>query len=161
MSYIKKTLTDNEQILLLKKNHWVFWFWPVFRLSLPFFLIICALVFWNGLSPFAVSLTVVFVLILLGRLLILLIQHISTENAATNKRVIFKTGFIRTNTDELRHEHIENIQIEQSLIGRILGYGNMEFRGTGGSPVVFQTIADPVSTKKQIESIIYNSQDRP
>ncbi len=161
MSYIKKTLTDNEQILLLKKNHWVFWFWPVFRLSLPFFLIICALVFWNGLSPFAVSLTVVFVLVLLGRLLILLIQHISTENAATNKRVIFKTGFIRTNTDELRHEHIENIQIEQSLIGRILGYGNMEFRGTGGSPVVFQTIADPVSTKKQIESIIYNSQDRP
>ena len=163
MSYIKKTLTDNEHILLLKKNHWVFWFWPLFRLSMPFVLIIGAFLFWKGLSPFAIALTVVFAIILLGRLFILLIQHISTENAATNKRVIFKTGFIRTNTDELRNENIENIQIEQSLIGRILGYGNLEFRGTGGSPVVFQTIANPIATKKQIESIIYKSrkQDRP
>ena len=81
----------------------------------------------------------------------------STENVATNKRVIFKIGFIRSDTDELRNENIENIQIKQSIIGRILGYGDLEFRGTGGSPVVFKTIPDPISVKKEIEHVIYGS----
>ena len=158
MSYIKKTLTEDEKIIILKKCHWIFWFslMPIFLfitnvLSSLYLLrslfidteqykIIIAMC---SLVPSAIG------------LLSYLIKYKSTENAVTNRRVIFKTGFIRTNTDELRNERIENIQIRQSILGRILRYGDLEFRGTGGSPVVFKLIDDPIATKKEIENIIF------
>ncbi len=157
MSYVKKTLLNDEKIIVATKYHWVFWFCPVFCLTLPFLLIICTVMAWNDwtLSPFSMTLMIFFALSLIILLLILFIQYISIENVVTNKRVICKTGFIRTDTDELRNEKIENIQIKQSLVGRILGYGNLEFTGTGGSPVIFKLIPNPVAVKKDIENIFY------
>ncbi|MDE0518799.1 MAG: PH domain-containing protein, partial [Bdellovibrionales bacterium] len=152
MSYIKKTLTAGENIIVSKRYHWVFWFWPIIRLIIPFLIIIWGTMAWNGgvFSPFVMTMAILLAASFIVLLFILFIKHISTENVATNKRVIFKMGFIRSDTDELRNENIENIQIKQSIIGRIFGYGDLEFRGTGGSPVVFKTIPDPISVKKEI-----------
>ena len=151
MSYIKKTLTAGETISVSKRYHWVFWFWPSARFTFTFLFILWGVMAWNGgvFSPFVKTITILFAASLIVLLFVLFIKYISTENVATNKRVIFKMGFIRSDTDELRIENIENIQIKQSIIGRILGYGNLEFRGTGGSPVVFKTIPDPIGVKKK------------
>ena len=153
MSYISKTLTDDEKIIIITRDHWIFWFKPGICLTI-------LLIFWGNMSWnysfFSYSSIAIFIIFLCG-VFFTFLKYISTENAATNKRVIFKTGFIRTNTDELRHEKIENIQIKQSLIGRILNYGNLEFRGTGGSPVIFKTIPNPMSIKKEIENIMYKA----
>ncbi|MDE0119263.1 MAG: PH domain-containing protein [Bdellovibrionales bacterium] len=159
MSYIKKTLTTGETIIVSKRYHWVFWFWPLVRLIVPFLVIICGIMAWNGgvFSPFVMTIIILFAASFIVLLFVLFIKHISTENVATNKRVIFKRGFIRSDTDELRNENIENIQIKQSILGRILGYGNLEFGGTGGSPVVFKTIPNPIAVKKEIESMIYET----
>ena len=159
MSYIKKTLTAGETIVVSKRYHWVFWFWPSVRLTVPFLIVIWGIMAWNGgvFSPLAQVIAILFAASLMVLLFVLFIKYVSTENVATNKRVIFKMGFIRSDTDELRNENIENIQIKQSIIGRILGYGDLEFRGTGGSPVVFKTVPDPISVKKEIERAIYGS----
>ena len=73
----------------------------------------------------------------------------------TNKRVVFKTGFIKTYTNELMNEKLENIQIKQSLLGKLLGYGDLKFIGAGGSPVVFKDINNPILVKKQIEDFLF------
>ena len=159
MSYIKKTLTEDEKIIVFRKYHWIFWLWPIILCVLFFMPLLTLLIitfFHTSTShkelPFAFW---VFFFLLSIILIKYLIKYISTESSVTNKRIIFKTGFIRTNTDELRNTKLENIQIKQSLLGRIFSYGNLEFRGTGGSPVIFKTIPDPISLKKEIENNLY------
>ena len=58
-----------------------------------------------------------------------IIAYLTTEYAMTNKRIILKQGFIRKDTDELNCEKVENIRISQSIIGRILKYGDLQFTG--------------------------------
>lgn len=158
MSYIKKTLTEDEKIIITKKCHWIFWF------SLtPLFLFVTNILsslyllrsFFIDTEQFKIIISMCLLVPSAIGLLCYLIKYKTIENAVTNRRVIFKTGFIRTDTDELRNERIENIQIRQSILGRILKYGDLEFKGTGGSPVIFKLIADPIGTKKEIENIIF------
>ena len=176
MSYIKKYLSTEEKIIVFERLHWiVFWF--------PVFLIISLLssALWlvqskwisNMYSATASLLssnqeetinigqiyeTRIVYLLIAGAVFISLkafIKYISTEAAVTSKRVIFKTGFIRISTLEIRKEKIENIQVKQSILGRILGYGDLTFIGTGGSPVVFKIIQDPVGTKNRIDNYLF------
>ena len=147
MSYIKKTLTDDEKIIIFQRTHWIFWFWPGAFVLIP---LIGFLFLWPEVCLWILPIDLLL-------LLFFYLKYISTENVTTSKRIILKIGFIRLNTDELRNEKIENIQIEQSIIGKILGYGNLEFRGVGGSPVIFKLISNPISMKKKIENIIYKS----
>jgi uncharacterized membrane protein YdbT with pleckstrin-like domain len=60
-----------------------------------------------------------------------LIDHATSEFAVTNRRVIIKVGLIRRRTVELRLEKVESIGVDQSILGRILGYGTIIVHGTG------------------------------
>ena len=158
MSYIKKTLIEGEKIILIKKCHWIFWF-SLMPICLFATNVLSSLYLLRSLfidtEQFKIIISMCFLVPSAIGLLCYLIKYKSTENAVTDRRVIFKTGFIRTDTDELRNERIENIQIRQSILGRIFSYGDLEFRGTGGSPVIFKLIDDPIATKKEIENIIF------
>ena len=158
MPYINKTLTSNEKLILLKRRHWFFWLKP-FLWSMVLFIGSCFYIY-TYLAPkgFLENIKILFILISLIFLpiyLIYLVKYYALENAVTTKRVIVKMGFVRIDTDELRNERIENIQIKQSLLGRLFSYGDLEFKGTGGTEVVFRFIANPVDTKKAIESVIF------
>ena len=158
MSYIKKTLTEDEKIIIIKKCHWIFWF-SLTSLFLFVTNILSSLYllrsFFIDTEQYKIIISMCLLVPSAIGLLCYLIKYKTTENAVTDRRVIFKTGFIRTDTDELRNERIENIQIRQSILGRILKYGDLEFKGTGGSPVIFKLIADPIDTKKEIENVIF------
>ena len=56
----------------------------------------------------------------------------------TNRRIIIKTGFIARNTFEMNLSKIESVNVDQSFMGRILGYGSMTIIGTGGTREAFQ-----------------------
>lgn len=77
----------------------------------------------------------------------------SIEFGSTNKRVIYKRGIISRQTDEMKISSIETVEITQSVLGRIFGYGDVEITGQGISNVVFKGIDDPMSVKKSIENI--------
>ena len=160
MSYIKKTLTTNERLVILKRRHKLFWFKPVLWSGVLSTVLCYGYIFFYkpfGFWETAKALCVIIGLVLLPIWLVYMIKYYALENAVTTKRVIVKMGFIRIDTDELRNEQIENIQIKQSLLGRLFRYGNLEFKGMGGTEVVFLFIADPVDTKKAIESIIFKN----
>ncbi len=156
MSYIKKTLTSGEKLVVLKRRHWFFWIkpslWSVVLL-VGFYLYFSS--YNQKIWETALSLLVITGIVILPLWLWDYIKYRSKEYAVTTKRVIVKTGVIRIDTDELRNERIENIQINLSLLGRLFGYGDLEFKGTGGTEVVFLFIADPVGTKKTIEAVIF------
>jgi hypothetical protein len=45
---------------------------------------------------------------------------------------------------------VESVDVNQSILGRILGYGTIIVRGTGGSLEPMRRIADPLSFRSRI-----------
>jgi uncharacterized membrane protein YdbT with pleckstrin-like domain len=55
----------------------------------------------------------------------------TTELSVTTHRVIYKRGFIWRHTVEMNMDKVETVNVDQSIMGRILGYGTIHVLGTG------------------------------
>jgi len=77
----------------------------------------------------------------------------TSEYAITNKRVIIKVGLIRRRTVEMNISKIESINVDQSILGRILGYGDIAIVGTGGTKEVFDTVSSPIQFRKKFQEL--------
>lgn len=73
-----------------------------------------------------------------------------TELSVTNHRVIYKTGFIRRHTVEMNMDKVETVNVDQSIWGRILGYGTIHVLGTGQGIESLRRIASPLSVRNAI-----------
>jgi uncharacterized membrane protein YdbT with pleckstrin-like domain len=82
------------------------------------------------------------------------LKRSATEMALTNKRVIVKTGIATRRTIELMLTRIESIVVEEPTLGRMLGFGTVIIRGTGGTPEVFEKIAHPLEFRERVQSQI-------
>jgi uncharacterized membrane protein YdbT with pleckstrin-like domain len=76
-----------------------------------------------------------------------------TEIAVTNRRVIYKKGFIRRQTNEMNMHKVESVQVYQSILGRMLGYGTVTILGTGAGFETLRTIAGPIELRNSITGI--------
>jgi uncharacterized membrane protein YdbT with pleckstrin-like domain len=81
-------------------------------------------------------------------LIIAYIKYKTTELAITTRRVIVKFGFISRRTVELNINKVESIQVDQSVMGRILGYGTLVISGTGTSHAPIPGISNPIAFRK-------------
>jgi uncharacterized membrane protein YdbT with pleckstrin-like domain len=72
-----------------------------------------------------------------------LIKQISTELVITTRRVIAKYGFISCNTFELLLTKVEGANVDQTVLGRLLGFGTLLVKGTGGGISPIDHIAQP------------------
>ena len=93
----------------------------------------------------------------LGALLTLFLKPIidsaTSEFAITNKRVIIKTGLISRKTLEMNLQKIESVNVNQSILGRILGYGDLYIIGTGGTKEIFTKISRPITFRKKFQEL--------
>jgi len=80
-----------------------------------------------------------------------LIDKYTDEFAITNKRVIIKTGLISRKTLEMNLSKIETVAVDQSILGRILGYGKITVIGTGGTRESFRKIQKPLEFRKKFQ----------
>ena len=80
-----------------------------------------------------------------------IVRRSATEMAVTNKRVIVKSGLANRRTIELLLPRIESIAVEEPALGRLLGYGTVIVRGTGGTPEIFPQIARPLEFREQVQ----------
>lgn len=70
------------------------------------------------------------------------------EFVITNKRVIMKTGVISRNIFEMTSAHIESINVDQTIMGRIFGFGTVIIVGSGGTKESFDNIAHPIRFRR-------------
>ena len=155
MGYVTNSLMTGERIVHLGKVHW-FVFVPgvvMFLFYIGLALLLSAAE--PGRQPSAVFLfaPVVFVFAIVS-LIRALIYKISTELAVTSKRVIAKVGFISRNTVELNHSKVESFRVDQSILGRIVGFGTVVIRGTGGGKTLIRNISDPLEFRRQAVNIV-------
>ena len=73
-----------------------------------------------------------------------------TEIAVTDRRVIYKKGFIRRNTTEMHMDKIESVEVKQSVLGRILNYGQVDIRGVGTGLEPLKMISAPLELRNHI-----------
>jgi uncharacterized membrane protein YdbT with pleckstrin-like domain len=138
MSYVKENLMPNERLLAEGKIHW-FVFVPcgIF--------IILGLGMSNGQNaPIGKLFTFIGLILFLKAF----IFFMTTELAVTTKRVIAKFGFISRKTIELNHSKVESFNVDQSIFGRMLGFGTVVVNGTGGIKTPIPSIIDPLSFRK-------------
>jgi uncharacterized membrane protein YdbT with pleckstrin-like domain len=74
----------------------------------------------------------------------------TTETDVTNLRVVHKTGFIKRRTFEMSLDKVESVDVNQSILGRILNYGSVTVRGVGEGAETIDTIAAPLDFRNHI-----------
>jgi uncharacterized membrane protein YdbT with pleckstrin-like domain len=79
-----------------------------------------------------------------------LVRRLTTELAVTNKRLIAKTGLVSRSTVELNLTKVESVRVQQSILGRMLGYGSIVVGGTGATHAPVPYIDDPMTFKRAV-----------
>lgn len=77
-------------------------------------------------------------------------HRFTTETDVTNLRVVHKTGFIKRRTFEMALDKVESVDVDQSILGRILNYGDVTIRGVGEGIETIRTIASPLAFRSSI-----------
>jgi uncharacterized membrane protein YdbT with pleckstrin-like domain len=147
MSYVTRTLAPRENILFSTGYHWLYWVGVALLMS-PFIAV--------GAVSFPYS---VWDFMLLGVFavpcwfgLVRFIHGIALEVAVTSDRFVKKTGLISIVTQEVNLVEIEKVNLEQSILGRLLGYGSIAVHGTGAGEIEVHMITDPAGLRREIQT---------
>ena len=165
MSYVEKHLIEGETIIYETRLHWIVLIAPVAaRIAYSASTGVGMLVL-SGRTNADQSAThqslvamgaafflVAFIFIARG-----VVMRNATEMTVTNKRVFVKVGLAARRTIELLLSRVESIGVEESVMGRMLGYGTVIVHGTGGTPEVFNMIAHPLEFRTQVQQQIEKS----
>jgi len=72
----------------------------------------------------------------------------------TNQKILKKEGILNVDTQEIRLNAIETIEINRTLIDRLLGSGNLKITGRGNAVIYFENIDSPAKIKQIINQAI-------
>lgn len=151
MSYIEKNLMEDEEMVHVTRLHPIILILPAAATSLlaGSFMIVDSFPFMQ--VPLAILL-----FLALWRLSDRLVLFLSSEFGVTSKRVLGKTGFIRRTSLDLVLGKVEAIRLTQSILGRILNYGDIAVTGTGGTDELLRFIPDPLIFRKVVQEQLAN-----
>jgi uncharacterized membrane protein YdbT with pleckstrin-like domain len=129
MSYIQESLGDGETIIARAEFSWVY-----------------SLLAWLALIVLGIFLIGIVIF------LSMMIRKWSTEIGVTSHRFVEKKGLLTLRTNEIALHNIEGVRVNQSLMGRLFGYGTVRIEGTGIDAVVTPNINDPVAFVRAIQT---------
>lgn len=156
MSYARKVLHDGERILYETQAHWAAYL-PAVLLT------VLAVTVWGTVFQYAYGhgaganvLSAINAvgggvsLVLAVRMFIIVLACQLEEHVVTTSRVISRIGILRRDVSIYPLRSIENVDVRQSVLGRLLGYGTVEIHtaaeqhGIGGrgfinDPAAWQT----------------------
>ena len=93
-------------------------------------------------------------------LLVTWATYLKSEVTLTNRRLIFRTGFVRKTAGEIPLENVEAITIVEPLLGRVLGYGTVIVTSVGGLQFPLRYIRSPRSFHAILQKAV-NDAKRP
>jgi uncharacterized membrane protein YdbT with pleckstrin-like domain len=149
--YIDDILQPGEKVLYSTNAHWVFYLPAIGAWILAIFLFIASrMTTVDGLLLLCLAASAVVAIVALywtGRAWF---HRWTTETDVTTMRVVHKTGFIKRRTFEMALDKVESVDVYQSILGRILNYGNVTIMGVGEGKENITTIAAPLEFRSHI-----------
>ncbi len=113
-------LKKDEKLLIIIRQHWI-------KLALPFFAwLLLAILLLAFIKNYKVDL-----IIILLTAIYPMIEYINWKYnlwAVTNMRVVDESGFFTRYSKESPLDKINNVEYDQPVLGRILGYGNVDIQ---------------------------------
>jgi len=149
--YIDDILQPGEKVLYSTNAHWVFYLpgiaaWIV--AVVLFFLSRSTSV--QGIELLSLSASAVVAIVALYWTAKAWFHRWTTETDVTNLRVVHKTGVIKRRTFEISLDKVESVDVNQSILGRILNYGDVTVQGVGEGKETISTIASPLAFRNHI-----------
>jgi uncharacterized membrane protein YdbT with pleckstrin-like domain len=74
----------------------------------------------------------------------------TVETDVTTMRVVHKEGFIKRRTFEMNLDKVESVDVDQSIAGRIIGWGDVTIRGVGEGEERIRMIGSPLEFRNHI-----------
>ena len=172
MGYVDRNLVPGETLLYRTRHHWLVLMGPFFGgllLLVPGIALMVEAIATRdsaglvvGSATISPKVMVVSGVVLVAAAIIIFSYGVAkrnaTEMAVTNRRVLIKTGMTSRRTLDLMLSRVESIGVEETAAGRMLGYGSVVVRGTGGTPEPFLMIAHPQEFRRAVQEQIGSPQ---
>ena len=149
--YIDHILQPGEKVLYSTNAHWVFYLPAIAAwIAALVLLILSRSTTAEGLVLLCLSASAVVALVALYWTAKAWFHRWTTETDVTNLRIVHKTGFIKRRTFEMALDKVESVDVNQSILGRILNYGDVTILGVGEGKETIRTIAEPLAFRNSI-----------
>ena len=147
MSYVSRTLGAKETVLYLTGYHWFYWTGALILVA-PFVGV--------GLAGQSLGSGQYLVLALAAIPMFygvyMLVHAYALELAVTNDRFVKKSGLVSITTEEVSLDKIEEVNVNESILGRIFGFGTVDVHGTGAGAIRINMVKDPIRLRREIQS---------
>jgi uncharacterized membrane protein YdbT with pleckstrin-like domain len=149
--YIDEILQPGEKVLYSTNAHWSFYLpaigtWIVAALLL----VVSGMVLVPALTLLCWAAATVVAVVALYLTAKAWFHRWTTETDVTDRRVVHKTGFIKRRTFEMALDKIESVDVSQSILGRLLNYGDVTILGVGEGKETISAIASPLAFRNSI-----------
>jgi uncharacterized membrane protein YdbT with pleckstrin-like domain len=149
--YIDEILQPGEKVLYSTNAHWMFYLPAIAGWVVALVLLILSRsTSTEGIVLLCLSASAVVALAALYWSARAWFHRWTTETDVTNLRVVHKTGFIKRRTFEMSLDKVESVDVNQSILGRLLNYGDVTVRGVGEGFETIKTIASPLAFRNSI-----------
>jgi uncharacterized membrane protein YdbT with pleckstrin-like domain len=103
------------------------------------------------------SALVPYIVAVLGLLLVAWLTRSKSEVTLTNRRLLYRTGFLSRRSGELPLENVESIFISEPLLGRLCGFGTVTVTTVGGATYPLSYIGSPQSFHSMLQKAVANA----
>jgi uncharacterized membrane protein YdbT with pleckstrin-like domain len=149
--YIDNILQPGEKVLYSTNAHWIFYLPAIGAWLVAIVLLIAAQIIPAETARLiSLSLSAIAAIFALYKMLTAWFHRWTTETDVTNLRVVHKTGFIKRRTFEMSLDKVESVDVNQSILGRLMNYGDVTVRGVGEGAETIRTIASPLDFRNHI-----------
>ncbi|MEH2612864.1 PH domain-containing protein [Bradyrhizobium sp. AZCC 1693] len=149
--YIDEILQPGERVLYSTNAHWMFYLPAIAAWIVAIvFLVLSRMVGADVLMLVCLAFAVVVALAALYWSATAWFHRWTTETDVTNMRIVHKTGFIKRRTFEMSLDKVESVDVNQSILGRIMNYGDVTIMGVGEGKETISTIASPLAFRNAI-----------
>ena len=128
-SYLKNLLGENEHIVFVTRQHWLILLGQILAKSvLALGLVIVITLIWRIWLPQSLLVPLAYLLLILPLLGLLrnVIIWTSRQYIVTDWRVIQISGVFSKDVTDSSLEKVNDVKLEQSFVGRLLDYGDLE-----------------------------------
>ena len=148
MRYIERVLQPGEAVIHASKIHWIIYIPGVVVVLAAVVFFVVALghpgqLLW--LALFATCVGLGFFMLFLAWF-----KRWTTEIDVTDRRIVYKRGFIWRHTVEMNTDKVESVDVDQSILGRLLDYGDIIIRGTGTGLEPLRNIEAPLAFRNTV-----------
>jgi uncharacterized membrane protein YdbT with pleckstrin-like domain len=152
MSYLRKILQPGEELRYVGRLHWIIYArgLVLFALATAGYIAVAEESAHGGLNPVFLGAVGLVMLASLATLFAALLRRWGTEIAVTSCRVILKHGVIARHTIEMNLDKVESVDVNQSVLGRLLDYGDVTVRGIGAGLEPVRAVAAPLDFRNKV-----------